>query len=429
MTGTPLVDLDTPLVGPVGKKAADALAAKLGLHTVGDLRPPLPAPLRRPREAHRDRGPGARRAHHGARGGGEGHHARHALPARQADAGRHHATGTGGGWTARSSTAYKLRRSMVARGAGGVLRQGRRVPGQAAAHPPGVRAARGERGRPPVPVGLPGAQGFDSWQIARCVRQVLELLDDRHDPCRRRCAARRACPSWAARCAASTCPRAEATVHRRQHRLVWDEAMGVQLALALRRRRGRQRPAAANPPRSGGLLEAFDARLPFTLTAGQRAVGEEIAADMAPAAPDEPAGAGRRRRGQDGGGAAGDAAGGRRGRQAAMLAPTEVLAAQHARSLRALLGPLAQAGELGGAEQATRVTLLIGLAAARGEEAGAAGGAVRRGRDRRRHARADPGPGGVRRAGAGRGRRAAPLRRRAARRPARARRDRRRTCW
>ena len=36
------------------------------------------------------------------------------------------------------------------------------------------------------------------------------------------------------------------------------------------------------------------------------------------------------------------------GRQAALLAPTEVLAAQHARSLRALLGPLGMAGELGG---------------------------------------------------------------------------------
>jgi ATP-dependent DNA helicase RecG len=48
------------------------------------------------------------------------------------------------------------------------------------------------------------------------------------------------------------------------------------------------------------------------------------------------------------------------GRQAALLAPTEVLAAQHARSLRALLGPLGQAGELGGAEAATRVTLLSG---------------------------------------------------------------------
>ena len=48
------------------------------------------------------------------------------------------------------------------------------------------------------------------------------------------------------------------------------------------------------------------------------------------------------------------------GRQAAMLAPTEVLAAQHARSLRTMLGPLGQAGELGAAEQATSVTLLTG---------------------------------------------------------------------
>jgi ATP-dependent DNA helicase RecG len=48
------------------------------------------------------------------------------------------------------------------------------------------------------------------------------------------------------------------------------------------------------------------------------------------------------------------------GRQAALLAPTEVLAAQHARSLAALLGDLAQAGELGGAEHATRIALLTG---------------------------------------------------------------------
>jgi ATP-dependent DNA helicase RecG len=48
------------------------------------------------------------------------------------------------------------------------------------------------------------------------------------------------------------------------------------------------------------------------------------------------------------------------GGQAALLAPTEVLAAQHLRTLRALLGPLAEEGMLGGAEQATRVVLLTG---------------------------------------------------------------------
>jgi ATP-dependent DNA helicase RecG len=43
-----------------------------------------------------------------------------------------------------------------------------------------------------------------------------------------------------------------------------------------------------------------------------------------------------------------------------MLAPTEVLAAQHARSLAELLGDLAMAGELGAADRATRITLLTG---------------------------------------------------------------------
>ena len=48
------------------------------------------------------------------------------------------------------------------------------------------------------------------------------------------------------------------------------------------------------------------------------------------------------------------------GGQAALLAPTEVLAQQHHRSISALLGPFSQAGQLGGAEIATQVTLLTG---------------------------------------------------------------------
>src|SRR5699024_10840629 len=58
------------------------------------------------------------------------------------------------------------------------------------------------------------------------------------------------------------------------------------------------------------------------------------------------------------------------GRQAAMLAPTEVLAAQHARSLADLLGDLGRAGELGGAAEGTRIALLTGsLSAAQRKEA------------------------------------------------------------
>ena len=48
------------------------------------------------------------------------------------------------------------------------------------------------------------------------------------------------------------------------------------------------------------------------------------------------------------------------GAQAALLAPTEVLAAQHARSIEAMLGELAQAGRFGAADQATRIALLTG---------------------------------------------------------------------
>jgi ATP-dependent DNA helicase RecG len=48
------------------------------------------------------------------------------------------------------------------------------------------------------------------------------------------------------------------------------------------------------------------------------------------------------------------------GGQAALLAPTEVLAAQHYRSMRDLLGPLGRAGELDGADEATQVRLVTG---------------------------------------------------------------------
>jgi ATP-dependent DNA helicase RecG len=130
--------------------------------------------------------------------------------------------------------------------------------------------------------------------------------------------------------------------------------------LAQRRRAALAQPTTPRPPREGGLLDAFDARLPFPLTDGQRAVGEVLAGELA-----EPHPMHRLLQGEVGSGktlvalramlAVVDAGG-----QAALLAPTEVLAQQHARSLRDLLGPLAQAGELGGADVATRVALLTG---------------------------------------------------------------------
>ena len=54
------------------------------------------------------------------------------------------------------------------------------------------------------------------------------------------------------------------------------------------------------------------------------------------------------------------------GGQAALLAPTEVLAQQHHRSITAMLGPLAERGLLGGSDIGTRVALLTGSQATAG---------------------------------------------------------------
>ncbi|HEY0816227.1 MAG TPA: ATP-dependent DNA helicase RecG [Pseudonocardia sp.] len=211
----------------------------------------------------------------------------------------------------------------------------------------------------------PATGKLGSQVIARSVRQVLDLLDgggrvEVEDPLPTALRERESLAELGRALRRIHVPESEADIHAARHRLVWDEAMGVQLALALRRRATTSRPAAACPPRPGRLLDAFDARLPFALTAGQLAVGEQVAADLAGRHPMN-----RLVQGDVGAGKtvvalramlqAVDA-----GRQAALLAPTEVLAAQHVRSLRALLGPLGQAGELGAPEIATRVTLLTG---------------------------------------------------------------------
>jgi ATP-dependent DNA helicase RecG len=206
----------------------------------------------------------------------------------------------------------------------------------------------------------PATGKVNSQEIARCVRQVLELLDDPTDPLPAALRQREGLAELGRALRRIHVPESEADFHAARNRLVWDEAIGVQLALALRRQATVSRPAAACPPKPGGLLDAFDAALPFTLTAGQHAVGAEISADLAGEHP-------MNRLVQ------GDVGAGKTvialramlqvvdgGRQAALLAPTEVLAAQHARSLRTLLGPLGRRGELDGAEQGTAVTLLTG---------------------------------------------------------------------
>ena len=114
----------------------------------------------------------------------------------------------------------------------------------------------------------PATAKVNSQEIARCVRQVLDLLDDPTDPLPALCRNREGLAELGRALRRIHVPEAEADIHAARNRLVWDEAMGVQLALALRRQATVSRPAPACPPKPGGLLDAFDAELPFTLTGG-----------------------------------------------------------------------------------------------------------------------------------------------------------------
>ncbi|HEV3291324.1 MAG TPA: ATP-dependent DNA helicase RecG [Streptosporangiaceae bacterium] len=219
-----------------------------------------------------------------------------------------------------------------------------------------------------IPV-YPASKDLSSWDIEKCVRLVLDTLGEVDDPLPAAVRERHNLAGLATALQSIHRPADLAEASRARTRLKWDEAFVLQAVLAQRRRAAEALPATARPLRPGGLLAAFDTRLPFSLTDGQREAGGTIAADLALSHPMH-----RLLQGEVGSGKTVIAvramlqvidAGG----QAALLAPTEVLAQQHYRSVSELLGPLGQAGRLGGAEQATRLALLTGSqgAAARRE--------------------------------------------------------------
>src|SRR5689334_13583055 len=210
-----------------------------------------------------------------------------------------------------------------------------------------------------IPV-YPASAKASSWTIARSVRTVLDPLDAGEDPIPAEVRERHGLAGRAEAIRAIHKPLDQADLRRARRRLKWDEAFMLQSALAQRRLAAAAMPAMPRPRTEGGIADEFDTRLPFTLTAGQVAVGETIAADLACAYPMH-----RLLQGEIGSGKTVIAiramlqvvdAGG----QAALLAPTEVLAQQHYRSITAMLGPLAAGGQLGAAEHATGVTLLTG---------------------------------------------------------------------
>jgi ATP-dependent DNA helicase RecG len=209
-----------------------------------------------------------------------------------------------------------------------------------------------------IPI-YPATSKISSWQIAESAREVLDALDI-EDPMPRAIRDRHGLCGLADALNGIHRPADEAHKRRATRRLKWDEAFVLQVVLAQRRLAATAYSATPRPPVAGGLLDAYEARLPFELTVGQELAGTQIAEELALDHPMHRLLQGEVGSGKtviavramlqvvDGGG------------QAALLAPTEVLAQQHYRSITEQLGPLAQAGQLGGAENATGVALLTG---------------------------------------------------------------------
>ncbi|MEU5310053.1 ATP-dependent DNA helicase RecG [Streptomyces sp. NPDC021562] len=206
----------------------------------------------------------------------------------------------------------------------------------------------------------PATAKLESWKIGKAVQTVLPSAQEALDPLPPSLREGRGLVPLPEALLKIHRPGTKADVAQARDRLKWDEAFVLQVALARRRHTDAQLPAVARRPSPDGLLTAFDDRLPFTLTDGQRKVSREIFDDLATEHPMH-----RLLQGEVGSGktlvalramlAVVDAGG-----QAAMLAPTEVLAQQHHRSVTEMMGELAEGGMLGGADHATKVVLLTG---------------------------------------------------------------------
>ncbi|MCW7989751.1 ATP-dependent DNA helicase [Streptomyces platensis subsp. clarensis] len=127
----------------------------------------------------------------------------------------------------------------------------------------------------------PACQQMASWKIAKAVDAVLPSARDAIDPLPESLREGRALVPLTEALLKIHRPATKADIADARARLKWDEAFVLQVALARRRRAETQLPAVARTLTEGGILDAFDAKLPFTLTEGQQKVSQEIFDDLA----------------------------------------------------------------------------------------------------------------------------------------------------
>lgn len=207
----------------------------------------------------------------------------------------------------------------------------------------------------------PATKKLPSWKVAQCVRLGIDSLGDLAEPLPDQYRSALGFPTMVEAIKQVHLPSSLAEAELARERLTFDEALTMQLFLLARKNEiKKQRTKLRKRVNKEGILAKFDSRLPFELTAGQKRVSTQIEGDLYGSSPMF-----RLLQGDVGSGktivalramlAIIDAGG-----QAALLAPTEVLAQQHYKNFQKLLGDLALQGMLGTAEISTRIALLTG---------------------------------------------------------------------
>ena len=229
---------------------------------------------------------------------------------------------------------------------------------------PQVRTAEQIKASPFEAV-YPQTEGLTSNAIAKCVRQLLPHAELLPDPLPPEMLAKYRLLSKADAVRAIHCPATEEQAYAARRRLIYEELLVLQLGIGRMKNRG---AAATGAPMRLADPSLFWASLPFSPTGAQRRAVSEILADMA-----GETSMNRLLQGDVGSGKTLVAAAAiwaciRAGYQAALLAPTEILATQHAEGLNRMLAPFGMRVALltGGMKAAARRTT---LAAIRNDEA------------------------------------------------------------
>ena len=206
----------------------------------------------------------------------------------------------------------------------------------------------------------PATAKLPSWKVMQCVKLALDSLDELPDYLPAEIAEKYKYPNLKKAFTDIHQPPDLDSAENARQRLTFDEALLLQLLLGQRRNEIVKLSTKSRTPNTPVLVAAFEERLPFKYTAGQVEVNAEIEKDLSNKYPMH-----RLLQGEVGSGktvvalramlSVVDSSG-----QAALLAPTEVLAQQHFRTITKLLAELAQSGTLQGGAIGTQVELLTG---------------------------------------------------------------------